>query len=535
MESKYDETKVRETRPTGQGFTSPTGAGFTSVSDEGSAGAGFTSVSARKNKKKIPWKSVLGVAVVLVILWQIFHVVTQGSGKPAAANGHRSPASSTVPSTRPTPVPTVTLGGRPVAAGGGPVIVLNPGLVAPGGHVSIYGSGFNPHAAITVWLMRSSQSGKGSVVAHGKASGNGSLITSFTMPTSLNVSRATVVAEQAGSSKRAVAQLVSPGGVGTATIDGKSAGKPGDTVTVSAHGFGPGEKVNVYWGRASGTPALTLTADSAGSISHASVPVGVAPTGETTLVLVGTKTHTTATAPYLMLGLYPTAVFHPYAARAGGTIIYTGGGFAPGEQVLIYLNSSTGMPALTTTASSSGRFSVSFVVPFGLKGKESLTATGEQSRASVSSGFTVLPYLPSAQASTYDALPGTSVSFYATGFAANEVVLVYTGGRGTNGQLVTAFRVNGKGSAANAGHYIVPSGVGPGLYFKLVGQHSGGSATAKISVTTPAQQVTVPPQRPYVLPPSLGGKQPVHHSKAASKSPGASHATQSGRNASSRP
>jgi hypothetical protein len=203
--------------------------------------------------------------------------------------------------------------------------------------------------------------------------------------------------------------------------------------------------------------------------------------------------------------------------------------------VLIYLNSSTGMPALTTTASGNGRFSVSFVVPFGLKGKQSLTATGEQSRASVSSGFTVLPYMPSAQASTYDALPGTSVSFYASGFAANEVVLVYTGGRGTSGQLVTAFRVNGKGSAANAGHYIVPSGVGPGLYFKLVGQHSGGSATAKISVTAPAQQVTVPPQRPYVLPPSLGGKQPVHHSKAAGKSPGASPATPSGRTASSRP
>jgi hypothetical protein len=326
---------------------------------------------------------------------------------------------------------------------------------------------------------------------------------------------------------------VSPGGVGSATIVGKAAGKPGDTVTVSAHGFGPGEKVNVFWGRASGIPVVSLTAGSSGSL-RASVPVGVAPVGPTTLVLVGTKTRTTATAPYLMLGLYPSTVFHPYAVRAGNSITFTGSGFAPGEQVLIYLNASTGMPALTTTATGGGAFSVRFVVPFGLKGGQRLTSIGEQSRASVSSGFTVLPYSPEAQASTYDALPGTSVSFYASGFAANEVVLVYAGGRGSNGQLVTAFRVSSKGSAGNAGHYIVPSGVGPGLYFRLVGQKSGGSAAAKISVAAPAQPVTVPTQRPYVLPPSLGGK-PVHAAKAPSKSHGQSPTSPSGQRASSNP
>jgi hypothetical protein len=40
----------------------------------------------------------------------------------------------------------------------------------------------------------------------------------------------------------------------------------------------------------------------------------------------------------------------------------------------------------------------------------------------------------------------------------------------------------------------------------MVGQQSGGSATAKVSVTAPSQPVNVPSQPPYVLPPSLGGK-----------------------------
>jgi hypothetical protein len=126
-------------------------------------------------------------------------------------------------------------------------------------------------------------------------------------------------------------------------------------------------------------------------------------------------------------------------------------------------------------------------------------------------------------------MPGTALTFYTNGFAANEVVLVYAGGgHGQNGKLVTAFRVNSMGSASSAGHYIVPSGVGPSLYFNLVGQQSGGSAVAKISVTAPAQPVNVPSQPPYVLPPSLGGKAPPQPSHSSGSSPSGSSPTKSG-------
>jgi hypothetical protein len=384
------------------------------------------------------------------------------------------------------------------------LIVLNPGLVAAGGQVGVNGSGFLPGHPVTI-LLRTGHSSYGTIVGHSKASVGGTVTASFTMPTSGVGSSANVVAEQSGG-PTATAQLVTPGGVGTMSIVGKAAGKPGDSVTVSASGFGAGEKINVYWGRTIGTPAATLTADGSGSVGRASVPVGVAPVGTTTLVLVGQKTHTTATAAYQMLGLYPTTSSRPYAVKAGYPMTFSGNEFAPGEQVLIYLNSTSGTPALTATANAGGGFSTSFVVPFGLKGSQSLTAVGEQSRAAVSSGFDVLPYNPVAQASTYGAMPGTALSFYASGFAANEVVLVYAGGgHGQNGTLVAAFRVNSMGTASAAGHYIVPSGVGPGLYFNLVGQQSGGSATAKVSVTAPAQPVNVPSQKPYVLPPSLRG------------------------------
>jgi hypothetical protein len=460
-----------------------------------------------RKRRKFGWKQLVVAVVALVIIWQVAKaVIDTGNGASTTGSSRPSAAPSSVPPRRPTPVPTVTLGGHAVAAGGGPIILVNPGLVAPGGQVVVQGSGFNPGASVAVWL-EAGHSSKGSVVAHGMASRYGTLNTGFTMPDSVTDTAATVVAQQAGGGETATAQIVTPMGVGRVAIDGKAAGKPGDTVTISASGFGPGENVDVYWGRVAGTPVATLTADGSGSIGQASVQVGVAPVGPTTLVLVGQKTKTTATAPYQMLGLYPVIEPHPYAVQAGHSATLVGSGFAPGEQVLVYLNAASGTPALTATASSDGNLSLSFVVPFGLKGSQTLTAIGEESRAAVDSGFDVLPYSPVAEASTYGAMPGTSISFYASGFAANEVVKVYLGrGQGDSGQLVSAFRVNSLGSAAAAGSYVIPNGTGPGLYFTLVGQESGGSAVAKVSVTAPSQPVNVPSQPPYVLPPSLGGK-----------------------------
>ena len=486
-----------------------------------------------KRSGKSKWKPILAGLVVVAIAYEGVHVFNGGGGKAVNASSSSSPAASaTSPIPRPSPSTRVTLGGHSVAAAGQPILLLNPGLVAPGGQVTVQGSGFDPGATVVVRLL-AKRSSQGTEVAMGKTNKTGSLFTEFTMPSSASGSGTTVVAQEQGSSKSANAQLVSPAGAASASIVGKAAGQPGDTVTVSATGFGPGETVNVYWGRMNGTPAATLTADGSGSISRASVKVGVAPVGPTTLVLVGAKTAATATAPYQMLGLYPSTTPHPYAVLSGKTMTYTGSGFAPGEQVLIYFNASGGTPALTVQANSGGSFSTSFVVPFGLTGRQTLTAIGEQSRAAVTTGFTVLPYSPVAQVSTYGAMPGTTVSFYASGFAPNEVVQVYLGrGQGNSGQLVGAFRVDGRGNAAAAGKYVIPNGAGPALYFTMVGQQSGGTATAKVSVTAPAQPVTVPSQPPYTLPPSLGGTSSAQPSAAQSSASQPSAGQSSGSQAS---
>jgi len=443
--------------------------------------------SAGPPRRRSRWKLALGALVAVVVVWQLAHVLTHLGGGAAASpsattSGGASPGSAgRTPLAKASPEPTVTLNGHGVAAGSGPVIVLNPGLVTPGGQVGVNGSGFQPGAAVTVWL-RSPGSGGGAQEAMAKVAKDGSLTTEFTMPSGLSGGTATVAAEEGGG-PAATAQLVTAGGQGSVSVVGKAAGKPGNTATITGAGFGPGEKVDVYWGHVGGTPAATLTANGSGSIGRAQVPVGVAPVGSTTIVLVGQKTKTMAVAAYQMLGLYPVTSSQPYAVLGGKSLSFSGSGFAPGEQVLLYLNASGGTPALTATADGGGNFHVSFVVPFGLKGSQTLTAIGEESRASVSSGFDVLAYTPSAQASTYSALPGTTISFYGSGFAANELVDVYAGATpGDRGQMVSSFRVGSTGSATAAGQYAIPANAGHSLDFTLVGQESGGVATAKVSV-----------------------------------------------------
>jgi len=109
--------------------------------------------------------------------------------------------------------------------------------------------------------------------------------------------------------------------------------------------------------------------------------------------------------------------------------------------------------------------------------------------------------MPNAQASTYGGLPGTTVSFYATGFAHNEVVHVYVGRtQNSTGSMVSCFSTDQKGNAAAAGSYVVPGNAQGKLVFTLTGSKSGGSASATMSVTAAPSAVQVPTQQPFTCP-----------------------------------
>lgn len=454
----------------------------------------------KADRRQWTWKKILLVAVGVLVVGSVGRALLPFDEQGAVDVTGEGNSGDAGPEQKPQ---TITLNGKKMTVGGRPVIVLNPGLARPGQKVSVYGSGFEPGGGEVDILIADKPGAKGKSVGTGKVGKDGSLKASFTTPQSGGTSKKQVVrAEQRNSKRVAEADAMVPQGMGMLDLY-PEAGKPGDYVKISAQGFQPREKIKVYWGRMTGAPAMALQADEHGSVGAQKIRVGVGATGKNVMILVGEKSTTVATAPFLMLGLYPSVSTKPYGAKALQKIHFAGAGFAPGERVLAYVQGS-GTPVMALKTDNGGKFGNAAVeLPFGWEGKHAMVFMGEQSRASVASGFTVLPYSPTGRPSTYAGMPGTSLRFNGAGFAPKEAVHVYTKrSHDSPRELVSAFRVSEKGAAVAAGEYMIPSDAKGKVTFQLVGAKSKGTATVAVNVENDGS-VKLPAKPKYKLPANL--------------------------------
>ena len=450
-------------------------------------------------------KTIILALLGIVALLYVGHKVLGSSlgshtlGLIGGNNGSQS-TSSQVPSV-PTPK-TVQIGNHNVTTGIGPLVLLNPGVVRQGTGVNVTGSGFDPGSVVSLSITR-----QGSAAALAskevKVDKNGGFYgVSMTVPTSLSAGSFNVVAQQRNSSHTAQAFGSVAGGAPQVKF-GPQVGQPGAVVTASLNGFAPMETINVYWNTLSGQPLTTFQADGGGGVGQGKLTVPYGAVGENTFLFVGAKSHSLVAANFLMLNLYPTVKLSNYAIKADNLISFSGKGFGPGEPVLVFLNSTEGQPLAVVSADSSGSFknAPGFVIPYVLKGKQTLIFMGEQSRAPDTVSFTVLPYSPQVEPSTYGGLPGTAISFYVSNFAPSEVVHVYAGHtKSTLGTMVGCFQTDGKGKASNVGSYVIPGNAQGALGFALVGAKSGGVGTASVNVSAPPAPVQTPPQAPFTCP-----------------------------------
>jgi hypothetical protein len=452
-------------------------------------------------------KRVLVGLVVLVVI-----AVVYGMYNPSSWQGiintrisglrHQSTSAPTgTPLPTSTPLPTLTPTTSSSVPSGKGLILLNPTMVRQGSSMGVTGTGFGARATVDVsFKQRQSDPGKLLNVVH--ADKTGTFYDNLTVPTSLGSGTFFIEARERGSTKVAQAAGVIAGSAPQLKLSGQ-VGKPGDLITASLHGFSPGEPIKVYWNTMSGQPVATLQADGGGSVGQAPVQVPFGVAGVNTFLFVGARSQSLVAATFYLLSLYPTVKLSSYALRADSQLNFSGAGFGPGERVLVYMNSDAGQPIAVIQTTQHGTFTnaAGFVIPFALKGRQTLIFLGEQSRATVSVRWTVQPYMPNAQASTYGGLPGTTISFYASGFARQEVVHVYLGGGlGGGGTMVSCFNTDGRGNAAAAGSYVIPGNAQGKLTFALIGSKSGGKATAALSVSAAPSPVQVPPQPPFTCP-----------------------------------
>ena len=401
----------------------------------------------------------------------------------------------------PTPTPVVVqIQGTAVSIEAKPLLLLNPSTVRQGSSVGVTGSGFDPGATVDIYVKQQASDSVDPLtfVQVDKSGGFGGV--TFAVPDALPRGNFLVEADQRESANVARATAVIAGGSPQVKL-GTQAAKSGDTVQLSATGFGPDEDINVYWNDLSSDVIGTIHTDDSGEVRQGSVRVPFGAVGNNGFIFVGQKSQSPVTVPFQMLNLYPSVDLSSYAIKPDNVLSFSGKDFGPGENVTVYLNNPDS-PALTAIQTDdSGGFANAggFLVPFGLQGKQTLIFVGQESKAPTTASFDTLPYTPSAQPSTYGGRPGTTLTFYAIGFARNEIVHALVGRtQDSPGTQVSCFRTDTQGNAASGGSYVVPGDAAPGqLVFSLMGSRSQAVATAALEVIASDVPVQVPPQAPF--------------------------------------
>ncbi|HEY7347144.1 MAG TPA: hypothetical protein VH599_02410 [Ktedonobacterales bacterium] len=451
-------------------------------------------------RKVLLWGVVILLLVALVS--SIFLRSFSPSGTAVDTTG-TSAATPSAPGQIPTSTPIVPTGG-PAGGNNTPFILFTPGVVHQGSVINVLGSEFDPKVFID-FRIKQKANDPGKVINSIQTDATGSFSNvAITLPASQPFGNFIIQAHQRNSDKIAQSMgFIQNGSIATVKLS-SLVGKVGDTLKVTAKGFAPHEKVNVYWDSMSTDPIATLTTDEGGGIGQAPLQVPFGAEGNNYFIFMGVKSQTPVTNTFFMLKLYPTVKLSSYSIRADNVLSYSGKGFGPNETVLVFVNRAVGQPLAIVQTNAQGTFANApgFLIPFGLKGKQTLLFMGSQSRAPASVAFTVAPYNPVVQPSTYGGSPGTTISFYAKGFARNEVVHVYTG---NPEKMISCFQVDGHGNVGAAGSYTIPSNVQKGkLAFTLTGSKSGGTAVATITVAPADTPVEVQPQPPFTCP--LDGK-----------------------------
>src|SRR5258708_761673 len=221
---------------------------------------------------------------------------TPAGGAPGAT-GAAKPSGPTL-----TPV-VVQIQGTAISIQAKPLLLLNPSTVRQGSSVGVTGSGFDPGATVDVYVKQqvSDNVDPLTFVQVDKSGGFGGV--TFAVPDSLPRGNFIVEASQRESGNVARATAVVAGGSPQVKL-GTQAAKSGDTVQLSAAGFGPDEDVNVYWNDLSSDVIGTIHTDGTGSVRQGSVPVPFGAGGNNGLLLGGGKSQSTGTLPFQLFNLH---------------------------------------------------------------------------------------------------------------------------------------------------------------------------------------------------------------------------------------
>ncbi len=275
-------------------------------------------------------------------------------------------------------------------------LVASPTTVTAGSAISLTGTGFIPGETATVVItgthLAAITLAALPIGSDGSFKVNGLAIPAFIPAGSYSIS---ALGQKSGRSATTALTVQAPAPaapilsiLGITQVAGQQdVLSPGGLVQIAGSHYPAGAVVTVALVGAQGTVALgNVKATAQGAIGPVSlsIPVNVSVGAYTLETLVGGTKNASVTVKVAILTPHITA--GQSSLTAGGTIVIQGTGFAPGEQLVVALNSAALVtsPAVIS-ANSSGAFTATFTVPNTItQGANVLTVTGATSRAGAS-------------------------------------------------------------------------------------------------------------------------------------------------------
>jgi len=269
--------------------------------------------------------------------------------------------------------------------------------LTPASHLALMGSGFGGRERLEVTVVDSQGRPYGQVTL--VAGDNGRLReTAVALPPQLASGDYQVLVVGSMSHRTASVAFRMHDIPPTVTLDAYTS-KPGQSVGFAGGGFIPGENVHVYLGRASGQLASAKATEGGAVSGRLKIPA--LPAGTYTLTLVGESSQTPASVGLNVQSFTPWVVLDRYALAPGERVGFIGQGFAPGEQVLVYLNSLHANPVMRVTADPAGQIIAQDTwAPSGAPAQNVLTFVGQMSKATATAEFTIQPAAQSTSSPT---------------------------------------------------------------------------------------------------------------------------------------
>jgi hypothetical protein len=176
----------------------------------------------------------------------------------------------------------------------------------------------------------------------------------------------------------------------------------------------------------------------------------------------------------------PTVHLDTYTGKPTHTFSFGGSGFAPGEQVDVFLGPRTSDPLASLSADDQGDIeSQNTTVPFLSPGDYNLTFVGHSSQSPVSVGFNVQGFAPWVVLDNYALAPRSGLGFHGEDYVPGELVQVYLNSRLS--QPITQVTADSNGHFAISNAFALPDLTGNNQLI-FVGQQSQTEVTATFAV-----------------------------------------------------